>query len=87
MTVDMMMSKGMKMKGMKGMQAGHDGARDRNPQQGCMATVTLPAKDVLKMHLMIIYSGDSKLHDELGFSPVITRCEPQGDSRRRAWAP
>ncbi len=75
-TVDMMMSKGMKMKGMKGMQPGTTVLGTETLSKG-MATVTLPAKDVLKMHLMIIYSGDSNFMSST-VSPVVTRASLKG---------
>jgi hypothetical protein len=76
-TVDMMMSKGMKaMKGMKGMQPGTTVLGTETLSKG-MAMVTLPAKDVLKMHLTIIYSGDSNFMSS-SVSPVITRASLKG---------
>jgi hypothetical protein len=42
-----------------------------------MGMVTVPAKDALKMHLEIIYSGDSNFMSS-SVSPVVTRASLKG---------
>jgi hypothetical protein len=77
MTFEMVMSHAMKgMKGMMKMPAGTTVLGTETLSKG-MGMVTVPAKDALKMHLEIIYSGDSNFMSS-SVSPVVTRASLKG---------
>ncbi len=64
------MTPGMKM--MKGMKPGTT-ILGTEPVSGGMATLTLPAKKVLKMPLEIIYSGDSAFVSSTDSPAMLTK--------------
>jgi hypothetical protein len=61
------------MKGMKGMMMSGTTIFGTEPLSGGSATLTLPAKKVLKMPLEIIYSGDSNFASSTNSPAMLTK--------------